>query len=170
MPQNDGPGVVTIEDARIIYRNFAGREGQYNQAGTRTFNVLLDDELAEAMKQDGWNVKYLKPKPEDVEAGNSPQAHIQVQARYDIRPPRVVLITSRNRTLLDDETIEVLDDVDIKTIDLIMRPYHYDVRGDKGIKAYLKTMFVTIQEDYLELKYSADEFDLPIRNGSVDEG
>lgn len=168
MAKNDG--TIIIEDARIIYRNFSGVEGPFNQAGTRTFNVLLEPDIAKQLEEDGWNVKYLKPRAEDEEEGTEPQAHMQVVARYDKgRPPRVVLITSRNRTNLDEETVECLDDADIKTIDMIIRPYHWDVRGESGIKAYLKTMFVTIQEDYLELKYAEELDELPSRSGRIDE-
>lgn len=155
MPRDDGN--VTIENAEILFRNFSGKETQYTPAGTRTFNVKLDPELAKQMEEDGWNVKWREPRGEHAEEFE-PFAHIQVVARYDKgRPPRVVMITSRNRTPLDEDTIDCLDDVEIKQCDLIIRPYTWEVRGEKGIKAYLKTMFVTIQEDYLELKYAEEE-------------
>lgn len=155
---------VVMENVRIVFRNFSGKEGMYNREGDRNFSVLLDDEVANAMAEDGWNVKWLNPREE----GDSPQAYLTVAVNYKGRPPRVVMVTSRGRTPLDESEIEVLDWVDIANVDLIVRPYEWAVNGKTGIKAYLKSIFVTIHEDALELKY-ADLDQLPSRSGRVDE-
>lgn len=144
---------VTMEGVRIIFRNFEGKEGPYNKKGDRNFGVILPDDVAEAMLADGWNVKYLKPREEDEEETETPW--LQVKVAYDKgRPPKIMLVTSRGRTGLDEETVEELDWADITNVDLIVSPYHWDVNGKTGISAYLKTMFVTIEEDELESKYA----------------
>jgi|SRR5690606_16141997 len=144
-------GNVTLEDVRIIFRNFSGKEGQYNREGDRNFNVILDDELAELMAKDGWNVKYLKPREE----GDAPTPRLEVKVKYGKgRPPRVVMITSRGRTNLGEDEIGILDWAVIKHVDLIVRPYQWDVNGRQGVTAYLQSIFVTIEEDELELKYA----------------
>lgn len=158
---------VLMEDVRIIFRNFQGKEGQYNREGDRNFSVLLDDDVAEAMAKDGWLVKWLKPREGD-EDGNQ-QAYLGVSVNFKGRPPRVVMVTSRGRTNLTEDEVEVLDWADIITVDLIVRPYHWAVGGKSGVKAYLQSMYVTIQEDDLELKYG-DLDQLPARAGRVDEG
>lgn len=145
---------VLMEGVRIIFRNFEGKEGQYNRAGDRNFAVLLDTGVAEAMATDGWNVKWLKPR-EDDEEEVSPQAYLQVTANFDKgRPPRVVMITSRGRTNLDEDTVDMLDWADIMNVDMIIRPYEWSVNGKTGIKAYLQSIYVTVEEDALERKYS----------------
>jgi hypothetical protein len=144
---------VVLEDVRIIFRNFAGKEGMYNAKGKRTFSVLLDDARANAMTQDGWNVKWLKPREE----GDEPQAHLSVTVNYNGRPPRVVMITSRGRTTLHEDEVELLDWVDIRNVDLIIRPFNWEVNGKTGISAYLQSMFITIEEDELERKYAEYE-------------
>jgi len=157
-------GNILMEDARIIFRNFAGKEGKYNREGDRNFCVLLDPDLAEALDRDGWNVKALRGREE----GDPDQPYLQVSVGFKNRPPKVVMVTSRGRTTLGEDEIELLDWVDIRTVDLIIRPYNWDVSGKTGIKAYLKSIFITIDEDELDLKY-ADLEELPARSGQVDE-
>jgi hypothetical protein len=156
-PQN----VVTIEGARLIFRNFAGKEGQYNREGDRNFGVILPPDVAEAMAADGWNVKYLRPREEDEDEVETPWMAVSVNFEKG-KPPKIQMITERGRTALDEHTVDQLDWVDIATdekgepkVDLIVRPYAWDVSGRQGIKAYLQTLYITIEEDYLEQKYAA---------------
>jgi hypothetical protein len=69
---------------------------------------------------------------------------------------------------LHEDEVEILDWADIQMTDLIVRPYEWAVNGKTGIKAYLQSIFVTIQEDELELKY-ADIDDIPARSGRSDD-
>jgi hypothetical protein len=142
-----------MEGVRIIFRNFSGKEGQYNREGDRNFAVLLDDTVANALAEDGWNVKWLKPREEDS-AEEPPQAYLQVSVNFKGRPPRIVLVTSRGRTNLDENSVEMLDWADIQNVDLIVRPYEWIVNDKSGIKAYLQSIYVTIEEDALEKKYA----------------
>lgn len=151
MPDNDG--TILIENARLIFRNFAGKEGQYNREGDRNFAVLLDEGTAQVLIRDGWNVKYLKSREE----GEEPAPYLQVAVNFRGRPPRVVQISSRGRIDLGEDEVEILDWVDISKVDMIIRPYEWNVNGKTGVKAYLKSIFVTIEEDALELKYSASD-------------
>ena len=140
---------VVLEGRRILFRNFSGEEGRFNARGQRNFNVLLEDEEAEAMLADGWNVKYLQPREE----GDKPQARLEVSVHFGRNPPRIILITSRGKTPLDESMVSLLDWADIENVDMIVRPYEWEVNGRRGVKAYLKSIYVTIREDALELKY-----------------
>lgn len=155
MANDDKPMQFMIEDAQIVFRNFEGKEGMYNKAGDRNFAVILDPATADAMAKDGWNVKQLKDRDED-EPGDF---YIEVAVSYKNRPPRVVMITSTSRTNLDENSVEVLDYADIAQVDLIANAYRWEVNGKTGIKAYLKSMFVTIEEDELERKYAVNQGD-----------
>ena len=144
-----------MKDVRIIFRNFEGKEGPYNKKGTRNFGVILPPDVSEAMADDGWNIKLLQPREDDAEEGAVPTPWLPVEAAYDKgRPPTVVLITERGRENLDEEKIKQLDWVDIVKVDMIVNPYTWEVNGKSGVKAYLKSMYVTIEEDELEREYA----------------
>jgi hypothetical protein len=151
MPQKDEAPTFMVEDASIFYRNFTGREGLYNVAGQRNFCVRLDEETAQQMDKDGWNVKWPKPDEE----GEIGTPYIACAVNFKNWPPRITMMTSRVRTTLTDDTVEVLDWANISKVDLICRGNIWNDKGD--IKAYVKTMFVTIEEDYLEQKYAVNE-------------
>jgi hypothetical protein len=150
---SDQAKTFMVEDARIIFRNFAGKEGQYNREGDRNFAVILPEETAKLMLDDGWNVRFLDAREE----GDEPTPYISVAVNFNNRPPRVVLLTSTTRTQLDESSVDVLDWADIKTADLIARGYDWMVNDKSGTKAYLQSLFVTIEEDALERKYAINE-------------
>ena len=146
---------IVVENARIIFRNFRGEAGDYNPAGNRNFSVVFDNpEHAEMLRKDGWNIKPLKPRDEDDE---NPGYYMQVRVNFDILPPTVYMVTRRKKTRLNERTIETLDYAEIKNVDLTIRPRFWDINGKSGIKAYLKSMYVTIEEDEFSEKYD----DLP---------
>jgi hypothetical protein len=145
---------ITFEDARLIFRNFQGKGTPYNDEGKRNFGVLLNDELAEQLAADGWNVKHLKPAADDPEQHEQPW--LKVNVKYGMYPPIAVLINSRGKIKLDEDTIGQLDWTRIKNVDLVVRPYNYPASNIRpaGVSAYMKAIYVTIQEDSLEEKYA----------------
>jgi hypothetical protein len=149
----DNAKTFMVEDARIIFRNFSGKEGQYNREGDRNFAVVLSPDVVDRMVEDGWNVRFLESREE----GEPDTPYVSVAVNFSNRPPRVVLLTSTTRTQLDEGSVEVLDWADIKTADLIARGYDWSVNGKSGTKAYLQSLFVTIEEDALERKYAVHE-------------
>ena len=149
---------ITIEEATIAFRNFAGKEDKYNKAGDRNFCILLPEALAQVMAAQGWNIKTLKAREE----GDDDQPYIQVAVSFKNRPPRIVMLSQRrdgtmSRTAIDEDLCEMLDFSEIQTVDVTITPYHWEVNDNKGVKAYLKTMFMTIYVDPLELKYEERE-------------
>lgn len=140
---------VHFEGCKLIFRNFAGNEDAFNTKGDRKFSIVLSDEDAEAMHSDGWNVKFPKPR----EDGEQLNATLPVKVKFGDYPPNCIMITSSGKTKLDEESINVLDYANIENVDLIISPYFWDFGGKSGITAYLKAIYVSIQEDAFELKY-----------------
>lgn len=149
---------LVIENAKIIFRNFKGEKDRYNRTGKKQFTVVIEDpEMAQQLSDDGWNIGILKSRDP-----NEPIRHkLPVEVRFDVAPPKILLITESSRTYLDEKTVGALDFADIKMVDLIINPYPWEIENNdgirSGIKAYLKAMYVTIKEDKLAAKYS--EFD-----------
>jgi hypothetical protein len=142
---------VVIEDARITYLNFRGEGGQFNREGDRNFAVILEPEVARKMEADGWNIKWRAAREE----GEEDTPILSVSVNYSNRPPRIVMISSKGRTHLGEDLVEMLDYVDRELVDLVIRPYDWGpINGKSGRKAYLRTMFITIYEDPIELKYA----------------
>lgn len=144
---------VLFENADVAFLNFRGAEGRYNREGDRNFCIILPEEQAMAMADDGWNIKRLKPR-EDEEIG---KPYLQITVGFKINPPKIIVRgdTSKRMTQHGEETCAVVDDLDIVNFDCMVRARHWEVNGDTGVKAYLKSAYITIEEDFLDLKYAA---------------
>ena len=137
-------GILQINDAIIVYRNFSGEGSKYNREGDKNFSIVIpDQEVAEELMKDGWNIKIKPPRDED----DVPFMHLPVKIKFNDRGPIVYLKSGTNQVKLDEESISCLDDVDILNISLDIRPYDWEVNGKSGRTAYLHAMLVTQQVD-----------------------
>ena len=145
---------LRMENAKIIWTNFAGVKGRYNQPGFRNFHLVIDDEeLAQRMIADGWNLKRFKPREDDDVPPDG--YHMQVVVAFDRgRPPKIILVTNESQTYLNEETVERLDSADILSCDIEVRPSNWSQPdGRHGVKGYLQTLYVVAREDPFAHKY-----------------
>ena len=143
---------IAIENAKIILRNFSGKQSAYNNAGNRNFCLVIkDEEAAMQLKNQGWNVKMRQFDDPDEPV----MYYIQVKVSYANVPPTVWLVSdSAKPVLLNDSTIGQLDFVDLENVDLVISAYHWEMSGKSGVKAYLKSGYFTIHEDPFRKKYA----------------
>ena len=147
-------GILQIDDARIIYRNFRGEGGKFNREGDRNFAVVIPkQELAEELRNRGWNVKIKPPKDEE----DSPFMYLPVKVKFNDRGPQVYLRTGDRVNRLDEETISILDDINIRSVDLDIHPYDWDVNGKSGRTAYLQSIEVIQEIDRFAARYAEEE-------------
>lgn len=155
-------GIVQIDGARIIFRNFSGRGTQYNREGDRNFCVVIDDEeIANRLIEEGFNVKIRQPREE----GDEPFMYMKVNVKYHPKGseferlnPVACLISGRNRNMLDEESICCLDGIDIENVDLDLSGSNWNVQGRSGRSAYLSKIYVTQELDRFATRYAEDEF------------
>ena len=103
--------------------------------------IIPNHEIADKLIEAGWNVKIKPPRGEDEE----PFMFLPVKIKFNGRGPQVYLRTGSKLNRLDAESVGVLDQVDIRSVDLDLRPYEWDVNDKHGITAYLQAIEV-IQE------------------------
>ena len=138
-------GILQIDDARITYKNFKGEGTKYNRAGDRNFALIIPDkEIADDLIERGWNVRIKPPRDED----DDPFMYLPVKVKFNERGPNCYLVTGNHMNRLDEESIACLDDIDILSIDMDIRPYDWVVQEGtpnekSGRSAYLQSIKVT---------------------------
>ena len=147
--------VLEIENARIIFRNFTGVASKFNREGDRNFAVIIpNQEICDELIDAGWNVK-IKP-PRDAE--DEPFMYLPVKIKFNNRGPAAYVISGNSAPKrLNEETIGMLDEIDIASVNMDLRPYDWDVNGKQGRTAYLQAIEVIQNIDRFGAQYAADE-------------
>ena len=144
------PDNIKKEDALIIWKNFSGTRDSYNpDGGKRSFNLVLTPEEAQVYLDEGWHIKKREPKDGEGET----LYYLPCKVSYSNKPPKVCMITGKNKVVLDEDTIGILDDKEFERADVVITPYIWKMGGKEGIAAYLKTLYVVPVKDEFEDKY-----------------
>lgn len=147
-------GILQIDDARIVYRNFKGGGSKFNRDGDRNFSVVINnEEIADAIAKEGWNVKIKPPRDDE----DTPFITLPVKVKFNDRGPIIYLKSGDKMVKLDEESIGCLDDIDILSVDMDIRPYDWEVNGKNGRTAYLQSICVTQEIDRFAARYSQGE-------------
>lgn len=145
--------ILQVNDARIIYRNFRGEGGKFNREGDRNFAMIIpNQELADELIARGWNVKIKEPREE-----GDLFMYLPVKVKFNDRGPQVYLVTGDRTNRLEEDVVSMLDDIDIRSVDLDIRPYDWEVNGKTGRTAYLQCMEVIQEIDRFAARMAEEE-------------
>lgn len=153
-------GILQIDDARIVYRNFSGIGSRYNREGDRNFAVVIPDQgICDELIKNGWNIKIKPPREE----GDEPFMYLPVKIKFNDRGPNAYLATGKRMVKLDEESVCCLDDIDILSVDMDLRPYDWVVQEGKpderrGRSAYLQSIKVTQRVDRFAAENEEEPF------------
>ena len=143
--------ILEIENARIIFRNFAGIGTKYNREGDRNFAVIIpNEEIKDILVENGWNVKIKPPREED----ETPFMFLPVKIKFNSRGPAAYILSGDQVTRLNEDTISMLDEIDIESVDMDIRPYDWEVNGKQGRSAYLQAINVKQNIDRFGARYA----------------
>lgn len=146
-------GILEIENARIVYRNFAGVMTRFNREGDRNFAVVIpNEEIKEALVEAGWTVKIKPPRDEY----DDPFMFMPVKIKCNNRGPAAYVMSGNSVTRLNEDTIGMIDEIDILSVDMDLRPYDWEVNGKTGRTAYLQAINVTQNVDRFGARYADD--------------
>lgn len=150
---------IKLRYVQIIYRNFSGKPGPFNEEGERSFSILLPEETALDLTARGLNVKALRlTDPDDPQ-----MYHLPVAVSYRRRPPRVYMVTGDGermplrKALLSEDMVGMMDNLELGECHMMIAISNYEVRGTKGKKCYLQSFFGHILQDELEQEYATVE-------------
>ena len=160
-------GYLEINGARILWPNFEGRGDRFNKQGDRNFNLVIpDQEIANALLNDtneygkGWNVK-IKPAREE---GEAPFMFMKVNVKFNNRGPNIYLVTGApgdkraKQIALNEDTVGMLDEIDIISCDMDIRPYDGETAGGQAFRsAYLSAMRVYQRVNRFEAMNNDDD-------------
>lgn len=147
-------GILQIDDIdgrQIIFKNFEGKGDKFNREGDRNFSLRIDDEnTADALVKEGWNVRIKEGRDED----EGPFMRLPIKVKFTNYGPNVYLRTGDRVNELNEESIACLDNIEIDSVSMDVRPYDWDVNGRTGRTAYLQSMEVVQRIDRFAARYA----------------
>lgn len=147
-------GILQIDDARICYRNFKGEAGKFNRDGDRNFSVIIPNrELADKLVDEGWNVKIKEPRNEEEEEFIT----LPVKVKFNAIGPHIYVRTGKAVNKLNEDSVSDIDDLDISSVSMDIRPYDWEMNGSYGRSAYLQSMEIVQNIDRFAARYAAEE-------------
>lgn len=132
--------LIEISNAKILWKNFTGVSGFYDKEGGRNFCLVLpDDASVNFFKQNGYSVAI---KLSGVEVREFIR-YLKVKLKFNNGEPTIILKSNNKTIRVDENLVSVLDFIKIKSIDMSIKPYHWELpNGEHGQIAYLNSMTV----------------------------
>ena len=159
--REERPKNLIMKHAQLMggpYRNFSGAPDAKTPAGKRTICVVLDEETAKALKEEGWNVKSTKPSD-----GYEPTLYLKVNVSYMFSEPDIEVFDNdayENGVFFNERMVGKLDKRRIKYVDVNISPsskkYEHPDGSPATYAAYLETMNVVVENDPIAAMRGSD--------------
>ena len=83
--------------------------------------------------------------------------YLPVKIKFNDRGPAIYLKSGNNVRKLSEDVVGLIDDIDILSVDMDIRPYDWEVNGKTGRTAYLQSMQVTQEVDRFAARFAEEE-------------
>lgn len=157
---NSNPSQVFLGDCTIVERsrNFAGleRRNKYgdivNSAGRRNFLIELDPDTYEVFKEKGLNVGRFAPRDGEEESNG----FLRINVSYFKKDPVVTMVSEGVETLLTEDRIHILDDLNIEHIDVLCDIVNKQNKrtGEWTKQAFVDSIRVEVIPNHFAEKYA----------------
>lgn len=151
-------------DFEILFPNLEGHKDQFNNKGERSFRLKFNDpDFAKELADDGWNIRIYTPKNEEYQ----PYHFMTVKTKFRddsenvYQDPEIHMVNSKNDILCGAQNMHDIDmafrNRKVERVDLVINPYHWvhpGMSNGEGITAYIREMWVEIQESPFASRYS----------------
>lgn len=151
---------VEVPGGDLCYRNMQGAATDYTPAGIRSFAIIIDDEFANELENEGWTC--INHKPRNSKDPDSPiVSRFKIKMNFNSSNPPSVFVASRDgkrRTQVDPSWLDDqnIDRRRIEWCDIEVNPYNRNVNGKDWCSAYLSEITIKLQEGAFDYKYAED--------------
>jgi hypothetical protein len=142
---------IEIEDAVIkwSFSHFDGREDTFNTEGDHNFTIVLPEEQALKLQDEGWNIRML----EGYEEGDPPEYTLKVKISYRYEPPKIYLIKGERKFRADERDLSDITRSTCEQIDVIITPSRWVHGQNSGISAYVKELYAKVRQSRFSKVY-----------------
>jgi hypothetical protein len=143
---------IELEDAQIkwAFSHFDGREDTFNAEGDHNFTLILPEETALQLQEEGWNIRML----EGYEEGDPPEYTLKVKISYRFEPPKIYLIKGQRKLRADERDLADITRATCEQIDVIITPSRWVHGQNSGISAYAKELYAKVRQSRFAEHYA----------------
>jgi hypothetical protein len=132
---------IRINNAELIWHNFAGRKELYYRAGYKNFTLILEPSMYEKLKSQGYNIhksSFTGDSEDEI-----PYLNVAVS---NTESPEIFIITPDYKYSINVDKSFILDRICLKKMNCVIHPFQWTIRDRTGIKPYLKEIEVFIDD------------------------
>lgn len=143
---------VELEDAQVkwAFSHFDGREDTFNASGDHNFTVILPEETAKKLMDEGWAVREL----EGYEEGDPPEYILKIKISYRYEPPKIYLIKGDRKLRAEERDLADITRSTCEQVDVIITPSRWVNGNRSGITAYAKELYAKVRESRFSANYA----------------